>query len=208
MSAILQHARKHYFKGAYAQTLFGDLSAIGGVPTFDAYGVQVPKLDTLLFPFTLTKEQAETLKRTIPHLHTRMTIEEDQQEGRKGQLLLRSSGLLRKRQHMLFSNEEQKLKLTLLSEKEEPLLDTLLRETVIGEALIEYWITSGFFKRRNLDDFEKQLVVEAALEEPPELTSSRRQLTSEDASKELEKARKLLLEITPKAQASLAMRSA
>src|SRR5712692_10505124 len=207
MSAIIEHARKHYFKGAYAQTLFGDLSAIGGVPTFDAYGVQVPKLDTLLFPFVFSKEQEETLKRTIPHLRSGITIEEAQ-DGEKGQLLLRSTGFLRKRRHLLLSNEGQKLKLTLLSEKEEPFLDTLLRESVIGEALIEFWITSGFFKRRNLDDFEKQLVVEAALEEHSEESSSPRQITSEDASKELEKARKLLLEITPKAQASLAMKSA
>ncbi len=198
MSAILQHARKHYFKGAYAQTLFGDLSAIGGVPTFDAYGVQVPKLDSLLFPFTLNKEQIETLKRLIPHLHGGMTLEEDR-EGAQGQLLMRSNSFLKKRRHLLLANEDQKLRLTLLSEKEEPLLDTLLRESVIGEALIEFWINSGFFQRRNLDDFEKQFVVEAALEGHSENTNLRRQVTAEDAAKELEKARKLLLEITPKA---------
>ncbi len=198
MSAILQHARKHYFKGAYAQTLFGDLSAIGGVPTFDAYGVQVPKLDTMLFPFTLSMEQEEALKRLIPHLQGGMTIEEDK-EGEKGQLILRSNGFLRKRRHLLLAHEGQKLKLTLLSDKEEPLLDTLLRESVIGEALIEFWINSGFFKSRNLDDFDKQFVVEAALEEHSGNTNPRRQVTAEDAAKELEKARKLLLEITPKA---------
>lgn len=207
MSAILQHARKHYFKGAYAQTLFGDLSAIGGVPTFDAYGVQVPKLNTMLFPFTLSKEQEQTLKRIIPHLQSGMTIVEDQ-EGEKKQLLLRSTGFLRNRRHLLLSNEGQKLNLTLLSEKEEPLLDTLLRESVIGEALVEFWITSGFFKRRNLDDFEKQLVVEAALEEHTEEDTPRRKVTAEDAAKELEKARKLLLEITPKAPANRTIRNA
>ncbi len=206
MSAILQHARKHYFKGAYAQTLFGDLSAIGGVPTFDAYGVQVPKLDTLLFPFILSKEQVETLKRSIPHLGSGMIVDEGQ-EGGKGQLLLRSTGFLRKRRHMLLSNEGQKLNLTLLSDKEEPLLDTLMREGVIGEALIEFWINSGFFKRRNIDDFDKQLVVEAALEEHSENASPRRQVTAEDASKELEKARKLLLEITPKALSNQALKN-
>jgi hypothetical protein len=207
MSAILQHARKHYFKGAYAQTLFGDLSAIGGVPTFDAYGVQVPKLDTLLFPFTLSQEQEETLKRTIPSIRGGMIIEADQ-EGKNGQLLLRSTGFLRKRRHLLLSSEGQKLKLTLLSEKEEPLLDTLLRESVLGEALIEFWINSGFFKRRNLDDFEKQLVVEAALEEHTDDDTQPRKVTAEDAAKELEKARKLLLEITPKAQAIQTVKNA
>ncbi len=197
MSAILDHARKHYFKGAYALTLFGDLSAIGGVPTFDAYGVQVPKLDTLLFPFLLHPEQMETLKRTVPHLRNGLVIEERHDNGNR-QLLLRSNGFLRNRRHLALSNAEQRLKLTLLSEKEEPLLDTLLRETVMGEALIEYWINSGFFKRRNLDDFDKQLVVEAALEEHTEEGSPGRQVTAEDAAKELEKARKLLVEITPK----------
>jgi hypothetical protein len=201
LSAILEHARKHYFKGAYAETLFGDLSAIGGVPTFDAYGVQVPKLDTMLFPFTLSEEQEETLKRLIPQLRSGMTIE-NANEREKGQLLLRSRGLLRNRKHLLISNESQRLKLTLLSEKEEPLLDTLLRESVIGDALIEFWINSGFFQRRNLDDFEKQLVVEAALEEHTEEKMPRRKVTAEDATKELEKARTLLLQITPKAKAS------
>ncbi len=198
MSAILQHARRHYFKGAYAQTLFGDLSAIGGVPTFDAYGVQVPKLDTLLFPFALSREQEEALRRLIPHMRSGMTLEADP-EGAKGRLLIRSNGFLRKRPHLLLANEGQKLKLTLLSEKEEPFLDTLLRESVVGEALIEFWINSGFFKSRNLDDFDKQLVVETALEEHSENDNPRRQVTAEDAAKELEKARKLLLEITPKA---------
>jgi hypothetical protein len=198
LSAILQHARKHYFKGAYAQTLFGDLSAIGGVPTFDAYGVQVPEVGTMLFPFTLSVEQEENLKRLIPHLRSGMTIEANAAEA-KGQLLIRSHGLLRKQRHILLGNEGQKLRLTLLSEKEEPLLDTLLRESVIGEALIEYWINSGFFQRRNLDDFDKQFVVEAALEEHSENPNSRRQVTADDAAMELEKARKLLLEITPKA---------
>ncbi len=205
MSAILQHARKHYFKGAYAQTLFGDLSAIGGVPTFDAYGVQVPKLDTMLFPFTLSLEQEETLRRNIPQLQSGLIIEEDHEE--KRQLLLRSTGFLKKRRHLLLSIEDQKLKLTLLSEKEERLLDTILRESVIGEALVEFWINSGFFKRRNLDDFDKQLVVEAALEDHAEEGSPRRQVSQEDAAKELEKARKLLLEITPKAQAKQTLKN-
>ncbi len=206
MSAILEHARKHYFKGAYALTLFGDLSAIGGVPTFDAYGVQVPKLDTLLFPFLLSPEQEETLKRSVPQLQNGLVIEEGQDNGNR-QLLLRSTGFLKKRRHLALSNQEQRLKLTLLSEKEEQLLDTLLRETVLGETLIEYWINSGFFKRRNLDDFDKQLVVETALEEHTEENSPRRQVTAEDATKELEKARKLLLEITPKALANQALKN-
>jgi len=206
MSAIIQHARKHYFKGAYAETLFGDLSAIGGVPTFDAYGVQVPKLDTLLFPFLLSPEQEATLKRSVPQLQNGLVVEEDQDNGNR-HLLLRSTGFLRNRRHIDLLNDEQRLKLTLLSEREEPLLDTLLRETVLGEALIEYWINSGFFKRRNLDDFEKQLVMETALEEHSEENGPRRQVTAEDAAKELEKARKLLLEITPKALANQSLKN-
>lgn len=205
MSAILEHARKHYFKGAYALTLFGDLSAIGGVPTFDAYGVQVPKLDTLLFPFLLSTEQEETLKRSVPQLKNGLIIEEGQDHEHR-QLLLRSTGFLRNRRHLALSNDDQRLKLTLLSEREEPLLDTILRETVIGEALIEYWINSGFFKRRNLDDFEKQLVVETALEEHTEENSPGRQVTAEDAAKEFEKARKLLVEITPKTTSNQVMK--
>src|SRR5712692_2665435 len=112
MSAIIEHARKHYFKGAYALTLFGDLSAIGGVPTFDAYGVQVPKLDTLLFPFLLTPEQEETLKRSVPQLRNGLVIEENYDSGSR-QLLLRSSGFLRNRRHLALTNQDQRLKLTL-----------------------------------------------------------------------------------------------
>ncbi len=196
MSKVLEHARTHYFKGAYALSLFGDLSAIGGVPIYDAYGIQVPKPDTLILPFTLSSEREGMLMRSIPHLQRGLSLEANQEEGER-QLILRSSGFLKVRRHLSLKQEGEKLKITLLSEKEEPLLDTLLRETVLGEALSEHWVNSGFFKRRNLEDFDKELVVEAALEQPRE-SGPRRQITSEEAAKELEKARKLLLEITPK----------
>ncbi len=197
MSAVLKHARDHYFKGATALTLFGDLSAVGGVPTYDAYGIRVPKPEILLLPFTLTPEQEKTLRVSIQQLHRRLNLEEDS-EGGSRTLTVSSSGLLRRKRHITFTTEEQRLKLAVHSAKDETLLDTLLRQTVLGEALIEYWIRTGFFKRRSLEDFDKQFVVEAALDEETRRDASGRELTAEDAEKELEKARKLLLEITPK----------
>lgn len=196
MSAILKHARQHYFKGAYALTLFGDLSAIGGVPIYDAYGIQVPRPDTLLLPFELTPEEEQTLIRTTPHIRKGLIFEVTQEEGRR-QLILTSSRILKKRRHLTLERQESRLKILLDSEKEEPLLDTLLRETVLGDALTEHWVRIGFFKHRSIEDFDKELVVEAALEKPPEIEGGRH-VTAEDATKELEKARKLLLQITPK----------
>ncbi len=196
MSTILKHARQHYFKGAYALTLFGDLSAIGGVPTYDAYGIQVPRPDTLLLPVQLNSEQKESLIRAIPHLRKELSLEENLDEGKR-QLILTSSGILKKRRHLTLEQQESRLKILLHSEKEEPFLDTLLRETVLGEALTEYWVKTGFFKHRSIEDFDKELVVEAALEKPLEIEGGRH-VTAEDAAKELEKARKLLLQITPK----------
>ncbi len=206
MSAVLEHARDHYFKGAAALTLFGDLSAVGGVPTYDAYGIQVPKPEILSLPFTLSQEQEEILRRNLLQLHRGLGLEEAPKSENRT-LTVTSSGFPRKRRRLSLTTEGQRLMVTIRSVKDEALLDTLLRETVLGDALIEYWIRMGFFRRRSLEDFDKQFVVEAALDVETQKNDSAIRVTPEDAEKELEKARKLLLEITPKSLSNQARKN-